>query len=224
MEHLSLGCIEELLDLAEYFLEPLAEHQATCIRSLHLSSIKDVPGSYFIYDINSSIFQAFLNLESLSIDYDYMSDQLLETLSHPHRRPLSRLNVHVHSFNYRVPAISSTAWKQITSHSPTLEVTINLLHFHNLPESIHDILNAEMPLAHFRVYFSSGFNIEILTRIAFINNDTLKSLVLIDKLNEDSSAAASFLTNSVDPLIMLAWRCKHLSQVKVIGNFLLLIF
>ncbi|KFM74832.1 F-box only protein 33, partial [Stegodyphus mimosarum] len=217
LEHLSLGCIEELLDLSEYFLTPLAEYQAACIRSLHLSSVKEVPGSYFIYDINSSIFKTFLNLECLSIDYDYISDQLLEILSQPHRRPLRRLNIHVHSFHYRLPDISSSAWKQIRSCSPSLEVTINLLHFHNSPEHVHYILNSEMPLTHFRVYFSSGFNVEAITRIAFINNESLKSLVLVDELNEDSTATSTFLSSSIDPLIMLAWRCKRLTRMKIIG-------
>lgn len=217
LEHLSLGCIEELLDLAKYFIEPIAKYQASCIRSLHVSSVKEVPDSYVIYNINCSIFQTFMNLESLSIDYDYMSDQLLDTLSQPRRRPLRRLNVHVHSFHNR-PQTSSSAWKQITNHSSNLEVTINFLHYHSHPAKIHEILNEEMPLTHFRAYFSSGFNTEVLTRIAFINNATLKSLVLIDELNEDSLPATTFLTHNIDPLIMLAWRCRKLSRVKIIGN------
>lgn len=220
LEHLSLGCIEELSDLAEYFLQPLAEYQASCIRSLHLSSVKEVPGSYFIYDINISAFETFMNLEYLSIDFDYMSNQLLEILSQPHRRPLRRLNVHVHSFDFSVPEISTSAWKQISTHSSNLEVTLNLLHCHNIPENIHGVLNKEMPLTHFRVYFSSGFSIGILTHIACINGSTLKSLILVDELNDYKTAASSFLTYRVDPLIMMAWQCKKLSRIKIIGKLL----
>lgn len=214
-----MGCIEELLDLSDKFLKPLSEYQASCIRSLHLSSVKEVPGKYFINNINISIFQTFSNLESLSIDYDHMNEQLLDTLSQPHRRPLLRLNVHVHSFQNRVPEISSSVWKKLAAHSSNLEVTINLLHFHTLPEQINSILNKDMPLTHFRVYFSSSFKVEILTRVAFLNGNTLKSLVLVDELNEDSSAISTFLTNGIDPLVMFAWRCKNLSRIKIIGIF-----
>ncbi|CAL1285883.1 unnamed protein product [Larinioides sclopetarius] len=217
LEHLSLGCIEELLDLSEHFLAPLSKHQAKCLRSLHLSSVKEVPGNYFINDLKTSLFRTFLQLERLSIDYDYLSDQLLDVFSQPQHRPLTHLIIHVHSFDYRFPRVSDAAWKRLTLHSPNLEVTINLLHFHNLAENVRHVLDSEMPLAHFRVYFSSGFDVDILTRIAFLNDHSLRSLVLVDELNDDLSPAATFLRGGVDPLVMLAWRCKKLTYVKIIG-------
>ncbi|XP_054719690.1 F-box only protein 33-like [Uloborus diversus] len=217
LEHLSFGCIEELLDSSEYFLKPLAQHQSNSIRSLHLSSVKEVPGNYFVYDISSTLFESFRNLESLSIDYDYMSDDLLIVLSKPHHRPLNRLIIHVHSLPFRLNEISSEAWKQISCHSPKLEVTINMLHFHNSPEYILAILKHEMPLVHFRAFFSSGFNEDVITRLAFISKGSLKSFVLVDELDEDSTPASVFPSSNIDPLIMLAWRCKKLSYIKIIG-------
>ncbi|GFR33117.1 f-box only protein 33 [Trichonephila clavata] len=217
LEHLSLGCIEELLDLSEHFLTPLSKYQAKCLRSLHLSSVKEVPGSYFVNDLNSSLFSTFLNLERLSIDYDHLSDQLFDGLAQSQHRPLCHLIIHVHSFDYGYPKVSDAAWKRLALHSPSLEVTINLLHFHNLAENVRNVLSREMPLAHFRVYFSSGFDVEILTQIAFLNDHSLRSLVMVDELDDNLTAAATFLTGGIDPLIMLAWRCKKLNYIKIIG-------
>ncbi|XP_042911886.1 F-box only protein 33 [Parasteatoda tepidariorum] len=213
LEHLSLGFIEELLDVSDHLLCMLTENQALCIRSLHLSSIKEVPDNYFVNTMNSSMFKSFFRLEFLSIDYDYMNDQLLDVLSQPQKRPLRRLSIHVHSFYYPFRKVGDAAWNLLRSHSPCLEVTLNLLHFHSSYLFIHNILSSEMPLAHFRVYFSSGFNVEILTEIAFLNESSLKSIVLVDELNESSNHGIQ----SIDPLIMLAWKCKKLTYMKIIG-------
>lgn len=218
LEHLSLGCIQDLLKLSPHFVKPLVKYQASCIRSLHLSSIKDIPGSYFDYDINCSMFKRFLNLESLSVNYSCLSDQLLDTLSQPHRKQLRRLNVHVHYFDENVPVISTSAWKKIAKHSPNLEVSINLLHFTTAMEEIEDLFNEEMPLTHFRVCFSYDLNLELLTHIAFINNETLKSLVLINSLTREMDYSSSFIQHRIDPIIMVAWRCRQLSRMKIIGN------
>ncbi|GIY56232.1 f-box only protein 33 [Caerostris extrusa] len=103
LQHLSLGCIEELLDLSGNFLVPLSKYQANCLRSLHLSSIKEVPGNYFITNLDTTLFSTFQKLERLSIDYDHLNDHFLDVFSQPHRKPLSQLIIHVHSFDYSFP-------------------------------------------------------------------------------------------------------------------------
>ncbi|KAG8189120.1 hypothetical protein JTE90_028659 [Oedothorax gibbosus] len=215
IEHLSLGCIEELLDRSPLLLPLLAQLHSFSLRSLHLSSIKEVPGSYLTHPtiISGSLFKSFDLLESLSIDYDYLDDQLLEVLARPPRR-MKRLNVHVHKLERGVSRPSDDAWKQISTCSPNLEVTITLLH---LEGDIRNLLSPEMPLANFRAYFSSGFRTESVAKLAYLNDQTLRSLVLVDGLNDDDSPMTSFLNSRIDPLIILAWRCQKLTSMKIIG-------
>ena len=48
------------------------------LKSLHLASVKTNLEVYGLIDIHATLFQPFKNLQTLSLDYDYLSNQLLQ--------------------------------------------------------------------------------------------------------------------------------------------------
>ena len=48
------------------------------LKSLHLASVKTNLEVYGLIDLQASLFQPFKNLQILSLDYDYLSNQLLQ--------------------------------------------------------------------------------------------------------------------------------------------------
>ena len=53
-------------------------HDVPSLKSLHLASVKTNLEVYGLIDIHATLFQPFKNLQTLSLDYDYLSNQLLQ--------------------------------------------------------------------------------------------------------------------------------------------------
>uniref|UniRef100_A0A1W7RAJ0 F-box only protein 33 n=1 Tax=Hadrurus spadix TaxID=141984 RepID=A0A1W7RAJ0_9SCOR len=219
LKHLSLGCVEELLDHSDSFIALLGQHQYKSLQSLHLASVKEDPEHYALLDLPIDTFNVFCNLQVLSIDYDYISDNLLFSLSKPRKKALTKLNLHVHGIDADHPGTSDTSWKQLRNFSPKLEVTITLLHSHDPSSVLQDIFHPSMPLTHFRAFFSPGLDAELLDVIAVLNSSTLKSVNLVESLGENHIPTGSFPPEPEDPLVMLAWRCRNLSHLTVVGYY-----
>ncbi|XP_023217047.1 F-box only protein 33-like [Centruroides sculpturatus] len=217
LKHMSLGCIEELLNHSDLFLTLLSQHQFKSLQSLHLASIKEDPEHYALLDLPINTFEVFGNLQYLSIDYDYVSDCLLYNLSKSRNKSLRHLNIHVHGIDTEHPGTTDNAWKQLKNLSPQLEVTMTLLHSHDPSTVLQDIFHPSMPLAHFRAFFSSGLDAELLDDVAILNCNTLKSISLVESLGEDSIPIGPFRPEAEDPLVMLAWRCQNLTHLSVVG-------
>ncbi|GIZ02583.1 f-box only protein 33 [Caerostris extrusa] len=61
----------------------------------------EIPGDVSLQTPHSSV--PSRNSNALSIDYDHLNDHFLDVFSQPHRKPLSQLIIHVHSFDYSFP-------------------------------------------------------------------------------------------------------------------------
>ena len=111
LEALSLGCIEELTASASVLLEPLQHYHAKHLTHLSLASIKDDPDHYDFLELDCSIFSSFYRLTILTVDYDYVSDTLLNALDNG---VLERLVIHVHGLDDDYPGTSNEAWETLT--------------------------------------------------------------------------------------------------------------
>ncbi len=208
----------ELTDHADYLLPLLAANQATTLEILHISSIKEDPESYGLINLPSNTIHAFRNLRVLGMDYDYITNDLLEGFMQPGRVKLEKLIIHVHGIEPDHEKITNSTWRHLVKGNPKLEVTLNLLHSIDGVVGMLDLLQPALPLVHLRMFFCQQINVAGINFIAQHHCNTLQSIHIIDGM-------ANFQPNSYesdspeDPFVMLAWKCPNLHSFTLIGKW-----
>lgn len=216
MRHFSLGCAEELLEHSNILTAYLSHYHSTSLESLHLASVKEDSEDYPIVILECQTFQHFSNLRQLSIDYDHLTNTLLETIIHSNKAKLDSLVIHIHGMDADHERIHDTTWRKLRLYSPRVEVTMNLIHSFDGVEYILDILQPSMPLAHFRQMFCAHLSTTSITYFATHYSNTLKSIYIIDGLVEGFPIPYDSVTVE-DPFVMLAWKCNKLQHFTLIG-------
>ncbi|XP_033222003.1 F-box only protein 33 [Belonocnema kinseyi] len=219
LEALSLGCIEELTASASVLLEPLQHYHAKHLTHLSLASIKDDPDHYDFLEFDCSVFSSFCRLRVLTVDYDYVSDILLNALDNG---VLERLVIHIHGLDDDYPGTSNQAWENFTQKNPLCELRLNLIHAYVAVTVLDtDILQPAMPLTHLKVLFCEHINIGALHSISVWYPNTLRSLIWIDSIDPTKHLPATFdphEPNNPDPLVFVAWKCTKLVEIVFIGH------
>ncbi|GAB6018963.1 hypothetical protein CHUAL_000604 [Chamberlinius hualienensis] len=217
LKGIAFGCVEEIVDNADQFLQLFRKHQSHTLRHLYLASVKENPECYKLLDLSPAMFADFISLQSLSIDYDYLSEDLLENLSRSDHVPLLRLDIHVHgsSLNGRKRPISDAVWKKLGDHCPSLEISLTLLHSTQATHQLMDILRPSMRLARFSQYFCATINVTAIYFIAYTFVKSFRSICIIDSMEHFN--ADLYDAQEEDPFVMLAWRCENLLEFTLIG-------
>ncbi|XP_013777766.1 F-box only protein 33-like [Limulus polyphemus] len=217
LKHIGFGFIEELVEDGNSYLTLLSQHQAESIQSLHLASVQETmyEKSKIVYQAN--LFHCLIHLTILSIDFDQVTDALLTALADQNRLPLKQLLLYLSNLNPHYQPVSVKTWMTLTKQSPSLEVTVTLLHFNDESSVLSEILSSHMPLTHFRSFFSAGIDEDLLYQLAVSNSETLQSLYIMDSLSEEKGPSVSFLVVDEDPFVILAWKCKKLTSLTIIG-------
>ncbi|KAJ9575885.1 hypothetical protein L9F63_007251, partial [Diploptera punctata] len=152
----------------------------------------------------------------LSVDYDYVSDNMLAALCNV---GLIRFIIHVHGIEENHPGTTNSAWANFTQHNSNCELRLTLIHSYEAVEILHsDILKPSMPLTHLKAFFCEQLNNAALHILSSWYAQRLRSLWWVDSLG--SAAAQSLVQTGVgepDPLVMAAWRCKHLEEIVLLG-------
>ncbi|KAH7967112.1 hypothetical protein HPB49_022703 [Dermacentor silvarum] len=180
LEYFSLGCLEDLFHHSDSFLTLLSLHQRLSLSQLHLASVKEDPDHYPIPEIHFWHLQQFKCLTALSIDYDYVCDQLLLLLSE--RSLLLKLVLHVHGLDDR-QTVCEGSWLELSRRCPKLRVTITLLHTCEPWSAIKGLLNAAIPLARFQSYFSGGFRSDVFDLLSAQYAETLEAVAVVSALS-----------------------------------------
>ncbi|XP_068249543.1 F-box only protein 33 [Palaemon carinicauda] len=222
LKGLTLGCIQDLTDQSDIFLPLLAQHQSTTISTLGLASVKYDPNSYALLDITPDNFTSFTNLQVLTLDYDYMSDRLLSVLSTPYNAPLRRLVIHVHGIDQTHRGTTEYMWYRFKQQHPQCSLVINLIHSYDGVEQLGSgLLHPSMPLTHFRAFFCEWINIAALRLMSNWYAESLRHLTLVDSLDHSGwgmlTEGRDEDQGSPDPLVMLAWKCKNLQHLTLLG-------
>uniref|UniRef100_A0A1B0D4Q6 Uncharacterized protein n=1 Tax=Phlebotomus papatasi TaxID=29031 RepID=A0A1B0D4Q6_PHLPP len=216
MAHLNVGSCEHLTIYCQDFLRSLA-----CPQELHLlamASVKENPAFYYVGNLEASLFDKCTNLRLLSIDYDFLSDELLRVLQ---LLNLKRLILHIHAFDKNHAGTSDEAWRSFQEHNPQAELRINLIKACEAIKYLHShILHESMPLSHMKVLFCKYMNPQAIDFISQNYNSTFKSLTWIDSAFDNQEAEFFYLTTDQDPLVMMAWRCSKLEEIVLHGYLL----
>lgn len=219
LEHLSLGCLEDLLQHSDHLLALLSLHHRHSLSHLHLASVKDNPDHYPIPEIRLGILSVFDRLRTLSIDYDYVCDHLLLLLA-DRVAPLSQLVLHVHGLEdgYQ-KSIKDSSWARLVSSAPQLRVALILLHTCEPWTAVEGLLNPSMPLAEFRSYYCDAFRGEVLDHLWGRYAETLCTVAVVNALTEEEAVPQrTFSVRAESPVVMLAWRCHRLASLRLVGH------
>lgn len=111
LEVLSLGCTEELIMNMFVILEPLRLHHAKHLTHLSLASVKDDPDYHNFFELDYTIFNSFIRLSVLTLDYEFVSDTLLKALDNG---CMQRLVIHVHGWRNDFPGTTNMAWQMFS--------------------------------------------------------------------------------------------------------------
>jgi hypothetical protein len=206
-----------MLAHSDFFLERLSSLHSNSLEALHLASVKEDSDNYGIVDLDIYKFRNFTNLRHMSIDYDFLDNQLLHIFCELSRAPLESLNIHVHGVGPEHESVTNASWRQFSSHNKNIEVTINLMHSYTGVSKLLDILKQNLPLTHFRQFFCSNINVPALGLMANCYWNTLKSIHIIDGFDHGVPAVYQVTTDE-DPFVMMAWKCSNLSHFTLIGN------
>lgn len=216
LKHLSLGCIGELADHADQLLYLLQVKHFASLKALHISSVKEDPDSYGLIDIPAQTFHLFRNLSTLGIDYDYLSNQLLEGFVQGEKTRLEKLILHIHGVNAENEKILNTTWLKLVQANPNFEVTVNMIHSFDGSICMLDILQPALPLAHLRMFFCQQINEAAINFLSRHMANRLRSIYIIDGM-EDGQPNVYDITTDEDPFVMLAWKCPNLTSFTLIG-------
>lgn len=216
LRHFSLGYAEELLQYSCDFLQQLANHHSSHLESVHLASIKEDSESYGIIELNTAPFEQFSCLHTLSIDYDHLTNHLLELFADNRKTKLRKLTLHVHGVEPDHQGVRNETWRKLRNYCPQLGVTINLIHSTEGTHRLLDILQVHMPLVHFRQFFCTNINVAAINYIATHFGNTLRSVYIMDGLRQ-GLPSLYHSTTPEDPFVMLAWRCSKLEHFTLIG-------
>lgn len=159
-------------------------------------------------------------LRVLTLDYDIMCDDMLQTLQ---LLPLRQLIVHVHGIDEDHFGLSEEAWASFRSKNPSTELHLTLVCAYEAVDILHThILRPSMPLTHLKVLFCERINCDALEYLSRHYKDTLRSMVWVDsmRIEEYRNIMELVLRTEQDPLVMMAWRCKKLEEIIIHGYVL----
>lgn len=235
IRQLSLGCLEELLDYLPSLLNKLKNnlHVNELLESLNLATIKVDPFYYPVHDVKFTWFTSFKNLVKLSIDYDYISDDFIIQLA-TNCKKLKDLTLNIHGLDKLHPIVNTNAWNSFKQNANLpngnceVELTINILHTNESPEELKEILqNVTIPIVNFRAYFAFSSPSDdnplkqIMNVISTQQQLNLRQLTLVDELKRNNTTFSSMEENT---LVMLAWRCRNLNKLTLIGEYFVNLF
>lgn len=216
LKHVSLGCVSDLIDHAEEWLPLLAAFQSDSLQELHLASVKENPESYGLIDLPLSHVHSFSNLQTLSVDYDYLSVELLSGFMHD-CAALQRLVIHIHGVEPLHEKIPNHTWQRLVKKTPQLQVTLNLLHSVDGCQALLDILQPALPLTHLRLFFCEQLNTAALDFVSQHYCDSLQSVHIIEGINLHFGPAPYEVATEENPFVMLAWKCNNLQHFTFTG-------
>lgn len=216
LETISIGCSEQLFQSSGKLLDALVKHHRNSLKCLMLATLRDDPDHYELPSLDLTQVGSFVNLQMFSIDYDYVSDKFLESLSACSQ--MTRLVIHVHGILDNHPGTSEYAWNNVRRNNPLLKVRLNLVHAFEAVAMFHvTILKKAMPLSHLRVFFCEHLNTEAFNML--FNYSDLESLWWVDSSQSDSTNSDVLLNNYIrlNPLVIATWRLKKLKELVFLG-------
>lgn len=75
-----------------------------------------------------------------------------------------------------------------------------------------------MGISFCRMYFCSSLNVDLLCYLSVHYRSTLECLDVIDSVTEPALRYHNLFRAEPDPLVLLAWQCKKLTSLTILGK------
>ncbi|MGH0174962.1 UNVERIFIED_CONTAM: hypothetical protein FKN15_069373 [Acipenser sinensis] len=163
-----------------------------------------------------------LNLHSLALDFCDFTSEMCQVLSNSDHMPLHRLSLVLHGTVLHNKPLDITPgevdWQALVRHSANLRVYIMALDVHS--QDLLSVLKPSLPLE--RIHFDSYSTCASEAALDLISRQyckTLSHFILVRDLMERDDTGFPDLSDNrnEDPLVLLAWRCTHLSLLIIHG-------
>lgn len=184
--------------------------------TLHHLSLLDHQTSSLLL---SSELQRLSNLRSLSIDYCTFSSSMCQLLADPNRAPLLRLSLLLNGTALEADSLDCTASDSdltaLTRRNADLRVFLMALDV--CDEVLERVLKPSLPLERIHVdSYIAPLRDTFLERVSLQYHKTLTHFVLT---RDDGRFPDLSGNRNEDPLVLLAWRCVHLSVLVIHGEY-----
>ena len=115
--------------------------------------------------------------------------------------------------------VSNDAWIQTVANNQNLKVNLNIINTKELSSNYELLLKEKIPVEKIRIYFCKSLNPEILLFIRDNYCETLKTFCVVDYITDPTLRYHNPFRNDADPdpLVLLAWKCKYLEELTIIG-------
>lgn len=217
IEILSFGCWHESLYRVDELVKLLGQRENSSIQQLHLASIKNNEiQSISHIQLSSESFLTLTQLHTLSIDSTYLTNEFLKCFAQQ-GTSLQRLIVHVCEFRSDIQPIDESVWQSVSQILPNLRVAVHMINAHETFRKYSRVLRPSMPLSHLRMYFCSSLNVDLLCYLSVHYRMTLECLDVMDSVTEPALRYHNLFRAEPDPLVLLAWQCKKLTSLTILG-------
>lgn len=168
--------------------------------------------------LSSSELQRLSNLRSLSIDYCDFSSAMCRLLADTNRAPLLRLSLLLNGAALEARSLDRAAsdsdLKALTRQNADLRVFLMALDA--CDDVLESVLKPSLPLEQIHVdSYNAPLGDAVLERVSLQYHKTLTHFVLT---RDDGRFPDLSGNRNEDPLVLLAWRCVHLSVLIIHGE------
>lgn len=169
--------------------------------------------------LSSSELLRLSNLRSLSVDYCNFSSSMCQLLADTNRAPLLRLSLLLNGAALEAGSLDCTAsdsdLKALTRRNADLRVFLMVLDV--CDDVLESVLKPSLPLERIHVdSYNAPLSDTVLERVSLQYHKTLTHFVLT---RDDGRFPDLSGNRNEDPLVLLAWRCVHLSVLVIHGEY-----
>ncbi|KAG7466232.1 hypothetical protein MATL_G00162690 [Megalops atlanticus] len=161
--------------------------------------------------------ERLLNLRSLALDFCEFTSDMCRLLSRSDHMPLHRLSLLINGTALAGKSLDGTAseddWKALVRHSGNLRVYIMALDVRS--QDLLTVLKPSLPLE--RIHFDSYSTCTSVATVELISLQYHKTLTHFILIRDEAGFPDLSDNRNEDPLVLLAWRCIHLSVLVIHG-------
>ncbi|XP_029531625.1 F-box only protein 33 [Oncorhynchus nerka] len=161
--------------------------------------------------------ERLVHLRSLALDFCDFTSEMSRLLAGGHRAPLHRLSLMVNGAALEAKPLDCTAseddWKALVRRCANLRVYMMALDVSS--QDLLRVLKPSLPLE--RIHLDSYSTLVTDGTLELISQQYNKTLSHFVLMRDDTGFPDLSVNRNEDPLVLLAWRCVHLSVLVIHG-------
>ncbi|CAG0891471.1 unnamed protein product [Darwinula stevensoni] len=214
LKKLDLGGINEFMAYADELFDGFCD-QVPALQVLHFFRHSGEAQPPLASHLSPSLL-SLSHLQVLTLNVEHVTAELVRGLAKENHVSMTSFNIIVSHRPKNLHPVADDIWLAFSQHSPSCEMSLNLIECPEMVLVLSAFLKPSMPLAHFRQFFCSLISPESLILLVEYYRSKLKSLHLVDQVNRSRD---TFTSSTIIPdlLITMGWKCSILSEIVLVG-------